>query len=140
MALAHTDIQPLQEIRRTPGHVDLFTFSAAMGIAHRIHFDADYTRDEEGHPALLVQGPLQAAYICQALQHWAERHGCRARIESLKYRHRKPVYVDTVLVAGGELQSFDATAQQAHLSVWVKVDGEDEEATRGEATVTLGRD
>ena len=47
----------------TPGAVDLFRFSAATGNAHRIHYDADYTRTEEGYPDLVVHGPFTAARL-----------------------------------------------------------------------------
>jgi 3-methylfumaryl-CoA hydratase len=56
----------------TPSPVDLFLYSAATGNSHRIHYDADYARDGEAWPALLVHGPLVAA---QALGLWERRHG-----------------------------------------------------------------
>lgn len=127
----------LETQTRQPGAVDLFTFSAAIGMAHRIHYDADYTRDVEGHPALVVQGPLQAAYICQVLHAWGKSQGSTAQIERLKYRHRKPVYVDQALVIGGEVVSFDEATGRAQCAVWVKFADDDTIATDGEATVAL---
>jgi 3-methylfumaryl-CoA hydratase len=56
----------------TPGPVDLFLYSAATGNSHRIHYDADYARDVENWPALLVHGPLVAA---QLLGLWERRRG-----------------------------------------------------------------
>lgn len=47
-------------------HVDavmLFRYSALAGVGHRIHFDADYARDVEGYPGVVVHGPLQALLL-----------------------------------------------------------------------------
>jgi 3-methylfumaryl-CoA hydratase len=53
-----------------PGHwlveatpVMLFRYSAATFNAHRIHYDAPYTRDVEGYDGLVVHGPLQATLM-----------------------------------------------------------------------------
>ncbi|MEL6914710.1 MAG: MaoC family dehydratase N-terminal domain-containing protein [Pseudomonadota bacterium] len=46
----------------------LFRFSAVTFNAHRIHYDADYTRAVERYPGLVIHGPLQAlklmAFAC----------------------------------------------------------------------------
>lgn len=38
----------------------LFRYSALTLNGHRIHYDADYARDTEGYPGLVVHGPLLA--------------------------------------------------------------------------------
>jgi 3-methylfumaryl-CoA hydratase len=43
--------------------VALFRYSAATFNAHRIHYDADYCRDVEGYPGLVVHGPLIATLL-----------------------------------------------------------------------------
>ena len=48
-----------------PDPVLLFRYSALIGIAHRIHYDADYARDVEGYPGLLVHGPLTATLLAR---------------------------------------------------------------------------
>ena len=50
-----------REVR--PGPVLLFRYSALTGNSHRIHYDADYVRDVEGYPGLVVHGPLQATWL-----------------------------------------------------------------------------
>ncbi len=137
MTLAAADLTVLPVLARLPGTVDLFAFSASIGMAHRIHFDADYSRDVEGHPALVVQGPLQAAYIVQMVQRWASGLGATASLVAFRYRHRRPVYVDQELLMGGEVVSFDEATQRALVSVWVRVAGNDAPATTGDATFTL---
>lgn len=45
------------------GPVQMFRYSAATFNGHRIHYDRDYTRDEELYPGLVVHGPLQATWL-----------------------------------------------------------------------------
>lgn len=47
----------------SPDPVLLFRFSALIFYGHRIHYDADYARDVEGYPGLVVHGPLTAALL-----------------------------------------------------------------------------
>jgi len=49
----------------TPDPVLLFRFSALIFYGHRIHYDADYTRQAEGYPDLVIQGPLTAALLAE---------------------------------------------------------------------------
>lgn len=44
----------------------LFRYSALTWNGHRIHYDADYTRGEEGYPALVVNGGLTALMLVEA--------------------------------------------------------------------------
>jgi 3-methylfumaryl-CoA hydratase len=41
----------------------LFRYSALTFNAHRIHYDADYCRDVEGYPGVVVHGPLIATRL-----------------------------------------------------------------------------
>ena len=47
----------------TADSVLLFRYSAATFNGHRIHYDADYCRDVEGYPGLVVHGPLIATLL-----------------------------------------------------------------------------
>ncbi|MFK7836867.1 MAG: MaoC family dehydratase N-terminal domain-containing protein [Sulfitobacter sp.] len=47
----------------TPDPVLLFRYSALIFYGHRIHYDADYTREVEGYPGLVVHGPLTTALL-----------------------------------------------------------------------------
>jgi hydroxyacyl-ACP dehydratase HTD2-like protein with hotdog domain len=44
---------------RTPSALDLFMFSASSWLLHRIHYDTPFTTGHDGHPGLLIHGPLQ---------------------------------------------------------------------------------
>lgn len=50
------------------GEVDLFRYSSILKVFHRIHYDTVFATETEGHPGLLVHGPLLGqALIYQAL-------------------------------------------------------------------------
>lgn len=46
-----------------PDTVLLFRYSALTMNGHRIHYDRPYAMQEEGYPALVVHGPLQATML-----------------------------------------------------------------------------
>ncbi|HEY2068222.1 MAG TPA: MaoC family dehydratase N-terminal domain-containing protein [Rhizomicrobium sp.] len=101
---------PTQEWSRslTPDATQLFRFSALTFNAHRIHYDRDYTRDIEGYPGLVVQGP----YTAMLLMDLALRHGARPR--RFAFRARAPHFEGRVLnlcAAGGRLWSTDESGQ-----------------------------
>ena len=51
-----------------PTSLQLFAFSAATWNTHLIHYDADYARTREGYPDVLVQSPLYACFLSQAIR------------------------------------------------------------------------
>jgi hydroxyacyl-ACP dehydratase HTD2-like protein with hotdog domain len=120
---------------RTPDAVDLFTFSAAQWLLHRIHYDSVYATETEGHPALVVHGPLQAVYLTQLIRH---NLGPTAAIRTFTYRHHRPVYVDQRLTCGGRIIGRTETGQSVTCEVWTELDG-GQRATEGIAEVTVGR-
>ena len=82
----------------------LFRFSAFTFNGHRIHYDLDHAR-EEGYPALLVHGPLQAVLMLNLA---AKHLGGTPR--QFVYRCLAPLY-------GGSRfgVSFDAGAARARI-------------------------
>ena len=55
--------KPAGEGWMASGPVQMFRYSALTFNGHRIHYDVDYARDEEGYPGLVVHGPLQATLL-----------------------------------------------------------------------------
>jgi hydroxyacyl-ACP dehydratase HTD2-like protein with hotdog domain len=51
-----------------PTALQLFAFSAATWNTHLIHYDADYAREREGYPDVLVQSSLYACFLSQAIR------------------------------------------------------------------------
>lgn len=46
-----------------PDAVQLFRYSALTFNGHRIHYDADYAREVEGYPGVVIHGPLIATWL-----------------------------------------------------------------------------
>ncbi|WP_149537390.1 HTD2 family dehydratase [Siccirubricoccus phaeus] len=49
----------------TPDTTLLFRYSAATNNGHRIHYDADYARQVEGYPALVVNGGITTTKLTE---------------------------------------------------------------------------
>ena len=116
-----------------PDEIDLFRFSAASWLLHRVHYDAPFTTGHDGHPGLLVHGPLQGAWMMQAVQAWL---GVRVRPRSITYRHSAPAYAGDRLECGGTVTAVDVEAGSFDADLWVrKSDGT--VTTRGSASFGL---
>lgn len=93
--------------------VMLYRYSALTGNGHRIHYDADYARDVEGYPGLVIHGPLQAILI--AMLATSEALGSH-RLARLATRNRGPAFLPNAplsvegeaLDGGARLQTRDA--------------------------------
>ena len=92
-----------------PDPVLLFRYSALTGNGHRIHYDADYVRDVEGYPGLIVHGPLQATWMAGL----AAELGPVGRFS---FRGRRPAFAGSPLQVeawrgdkGLQLRTRDAT-------------------------------
>jgi hydroxyacyl-ACP dehydratase HTD2-like protein with hotdog domain len=85
-------------LRVVPDPVLLFRFSALTYNAHRIHYDERYATEAEGHPGLVVHGPL-LALLCFELP---RRHLPGQRVTRLSFRARSPLYAgQPCAVTGG---------------------------------------
>ena len=94
---AHVHIEDLAvgmaipTVVRNASRVQLFLYSAATWNPHRIHYDVDYARFE-GHPDVIVHGPLQGAWLSQYVTDWA---GPAGRIVSLSWQNRASALPET---------------------------------------------
>jgi hydroxyacyl-ACP dehydratase HTD2-like protein with hotdog domain len=100
---------------RAPTALDLFMFSASAWLLHRIHYDTPFTVEHDGHPGLLIHGPLQGVYLVQAAESWL---GARARLASISYRHLAPAYLGDELECGGAVTSADPSGLD--LELWAR--------------------
>jgi len=75
----------VRQIQWSP--VALFRFSALTFNAHKIHYNEDWTRRVEGHPGLVVHGPLN---LISMLDYWREMHGTSPA--GITYRAMSPLY------------------------------------------------
>jgi hydroxyacyl-ACP dehydratase HTD2-like protein with hotdog domain len=76
--------QELPPVVKNASRAQLFLFSAATNNPHRIHYDREYAA-KEGHPDVLVHGPLQGAWLHQYVRDWA---GPLGRVLALDYQNR----------------------------------------------------
>lgn len=65
----------------------LFRFSALTFNGHRIHYDADYARQVERYPDLVVHGPLQAVLMMEQARARAKRVPA-----TFSYRGLRPLF------------------------------------------------
>ena len=68
--------QSLPVRNHTPTNVSLFLYNAAVWNAHRIHYDEGYTKNEEGHLDIVVDGPLQGDWLAQCVDNWLGNSYC----------------------------------------------------------------
>lgn len=74
----------------------VFRYSSVTWNAHRIHYDADYARDEEGYPATVQNGGLTMQLMLDAALKRAP-----GRITGFTARLARPLWVgDTVTLCG----------------------------------------
>lgn len=99
-----------QHTRRiTPDSTMLFRYSALTFNGHRIHYDADYCRDTEGYPNLVIHGPLNATLLADFAQKVTTRP-----LKQFRYRGLKPS------ILGNEL-TINAISDGDQLTLWVSL-------------------
>jgi hydroxyacyl-ACP dehydratase HTD2-like protein with hotdog domain len=119
---------------KNASRAQLFLFSAATNNPHRIHYDKDYAA-VEGHPDVLVHGPLQGAWLSQYVTDWA---GTGGRVRALSWQNRARAYPERDLSFKGkvvEKREEDGRAV-VELEVWEE-DDEGQVLMPGKATVEL---
>ncbi|KAJ2813880.1 hypothetical protein H4S07_000334 [Coemansia furcata] len=118
-----------------PSEILLFRYSALSWNSHRIHYDSPYARHVEGHPGLLVHGPLTCTLLLQLL-HANMPPGFA--LKSFDYRALSPAYCQQRMTLKGRwvLQRQKASADDASVQceLWV-TNNEDGIAMKGVATL-----
>lgn len=84
----------------TPDPVMLFRYSALTFNSHRIHYDRDYARAEEGYPSLVIHGPLLATLLIDHLV----RQVPDKRIRSYRFRAASPLLEGDTVQLGLKLE------------------------------------
>ncbi|MDH4078173.1 MAG: MaoC/PaaZ C-terminal domain-containing protein [Acidimicrobiia bacterium] len=122
--------QELPVAVRNASRVQLFLYSAATWNPHRIHYDVDYARFE-GHPDVIVHGPLQGAWLSQYVTDWA---GPRGRILGLSWQNRASALPELDYEFRGRVTAVDGDV--VSLEVWEQTP-EGAVLMPGQATVRL---
>lgn len=118
----------------SPTEVDLFMFSAATWLTHRIHFDREYARTE-GFADLVVHGPLQGAYLSQMLSGLARDNG--GAVVSLSYRHRRPAYCGQLLRCSAVVEAVTPADDAHQLELALRIAVDDAVVTTGQAVLLI---
>ena len=114
-ALAVGDELPVRT--HVPSNVSLFLYNAAVWNPHRIHYDAEYTTGVEGHPGVVVDGPLQGDWLSQVAINWLGDDG---RLTRFDYSNRIASYLGETLTSGGRITAVDRATNAVELELWVK--------------------
>jgi hydroxyacyl-ACP dehydratase HTD2-like protein with hotdog domain len=137
----------------TPSH--LFRFSALTFNGHKIHYDPIWTREVEGHPNIVVHGPLTALLLMECVGRWIEkgldRNASQGEVEKtgrgelrhFEYRAISPMYADGTPITfyGRYLPASEVSedtqqgseARERRLEVWAEQGGK--VGMRGMATI-----
>jgi hydroxyacyl-ACP dehydratase HTD2-like protein with hotdog domain len=102
----------LASMTKNASRTQLFLFSAATNNPHRIHYDRDYAAIE-GHPDVLVHGPLQGAWLCQYVTDWA---GPAGHVLKLSWQNRGRAFPERDLTFRGRVTGVEG--DEVSLEVW----------------------
>jgi len=117
----------------TPTNVSLFMYNAAVWNHHRIHYDEAYTTQVEGHPGIVIDGPLQGDWITQVVLNWI---GPQDELVRFAYTNRVAAHLGETLTSGGRVAAIDIAASLVELELFV-VNEQGAVTTPGSATVFL---
>lgn len=92
----------------------LFLYSAASFNPHRIHYDRDYAATE-GHPDILVHGPLQGSWLTQYLTDWV---GARGRLRSVTWQNRVRALPEQDVEFHGRVTAVRPDSAEVDVEVW----------------------
>ncbi len=113
------DVSPGQEMApmvKNATRAQLFLFSAATNNPHRIHYDREYAA-VEGHPDILVHGPLQGAWLSQYVADWA---GPAGKVLGLSWQNRARAFPERDLTFLGKVTAVEGDI--VSLEIWEQDD------------------
>jgi len=88
---------PAWSAKRHVSNALVFRYSAVTWNAHRIHYDADYARGEEGYPGIVQNGGLTMQLLLDA----AIRQAPGLRLAGYTARLTRPIYVGAHITLAG---------------------------------------
>jgi len=96
------DAQWTREV--VPDSTLLFRYSALTFNGHRIHYDLDFCRHQEGYPGLVFHGPLTATLLIEMLR----QQNPGKSLENCDYRAYSPLFDDASFTLNGKMDGTDA--------------------------------
>lgn len=124
----------LPTTEHTPNMLDLFFYNAAIWNGHRIHYDEPYATKVEGHPGVVVQGPLQGDWMSQCVMAWLGEDGMLAEFE---YKNRGSAILGETLTVGGTVTQVDSASGEVVIELFVR-NAKGDVLAPGAARVKLG--
>jgi 3-methylfumaryl-CoA hydratase len=112
----------LPERTHTPTNVSLFLYNAAIWNAHRIHYDEPYSINVEGHPGVVIDGPLQGDWLSQTVINWLGESGTMVELE---YSNRRASHLGDTVYSGGTVTAIDKDNRRAEIEIFVKSEAGD---------------
>lgn len=88
--------------RYTLDSTALFRYSALTFNGHRIHYDADYCRDVEGYPNLVIHGPLIATLLLDLYLQQGQP------FKRFSYRAKSPLFLPHAFTVNGKADGHSA--------------------------------
>ena len=125
--------QLLPERIHKPSNVSLFLYNAAIWNPHRIHYDEIYTKRFEGHPKLVIDGPLMGDWMAQCVSNWLKEQG---KICEFGYRNIQTAYLGDTLTSGGKVLSRVENKKVLLLDLWIK-NSDEYKVASGSAKIRL---
>ena len=123
----------LPEREHTATNVSLFLYNAAVWNGHRIHYDERYTIEAEGHPGIVIDGPLQGDWLSQVALNWLAESGLLSRFS---YSNRRAAYLGDTLTSGGGVTAVDLDTGRVELELYIR-NAAGDVITPGTATVVF---
>lgn len=108
--------QEMAPMVKHASRAQLFLFSAATNNPHRIHYDREYAA-VEGHPDVLVHGPLQGAWLSQYVVDWA---GPKGRLLGMSWQNRARAFPERELTFKGKVTAIEGA--EVSLEIWEEDD------------------
>ena len=118
----------------TANNVSLFLYNAAVWNPHRIHYDEGYTTEVEGHPGIVIDGPLQGDWLSQVVLNWLADQGS---LLNFSYSNRRAAYLGETLTSGGSISAINNDTKEVELSLFIK-NADRDIITPGTARVLIG--
>jgi len=121
-------------VARNPTRAQLFMYSAISWNVHRIHYDQGYA-ESEGHPAVLVHGPLQGALLGQYMTDWS---GPEGMLKKIAWSNRGRAFPDEPYVIQGRVtgKRVQGAEKLVDCEIWSE-NKSGERLAAGTATVAL---
>jgi 3-methylfumaryl-CoA hydratase len=99
---APVDAQWTREV--VPDPTLLFRYSALTFNGHRIHYDLDFCRHEEGYPGLVFHGPLTATLLLEL----AMENNNKRSLKTYEFRAYSPLFDNAAFTLNGRMDNNSA--------------------------------